>query len=374
MAMSLAAPLELMMPEAHVRTRHLPRRWMSWATGAFLTSSVAGAFMHRGLMVNAWSEAKSISARWWFLLGALVIAHRLVIVAQQWAAVGTVGFGRMAVSTEANLGASNAVVGGSAIGTALRVAMWRSWGVGPLRASVALFITALCPSFAMWLVAGAHTWPDLVTGRADRVDVIIGVGAVGFLVAPLVFWGVALSRPTCTAWLAARFAGFADRLAARVPAVRRMLFRWPIPTVSEEFRASAWTVVRRRGAMILGGAIVSQVLLACILLASLHAVGAGAGLDGWEVVRAFALVRVVSSFVPIPGGIGVMELGLVGALTTAGSTRPEAVAALAIYRGLTFFLPILTGTVGALVWRRRQSVPDVATSERLTPLLASIGS
>ena len=153
-----------------------------------------------------------------------------------------------------------------------------------------------------------------------------------------------------------------------------MLFRWPIPTVSEEFRASAWAVVRRRGAMILGGAIMSQLLLACILLASLHAVGAGAGLDGWEVVRAFALVRVVSSFVPIPGGIGVMELGLVGALTTAGSTRPEAVAALAIYRGLTFFLPILTGTVGALVWRRRQSIPDVATSERLTPLLASLGS
>ncbi len=371
--MSLVAPADLLLPEAHVRTRRLPRRWMSWATGVFLTASAAGAFIHRSLMAEAWNEARAIPARSWLVLGALVLAHRLVVVLQQWAAVGTVSFGRMAVSTEANLGASNAVVGGSAIGTALRIAMWRSWGVGPLRASVALFVTALCPSFAMWFIAGAHTWPDLVAGRADRVDMFIGLGAVGFLVVPFAFWGAALTQPKCTAWLAGRVGSFANRVGRHVPVVRQLLVRYPVPTVSEEFRSSACTVLRRRGIVILGGAVASQLLLAMILLATLHAVGAGGGLDGWEVIRAFALVRVVSSFVPIPGGIGIMELGLVGALTTAGAARPEAVAALAVYRGLTFFLPILTGAIGALVWRRRQSVPSELVADRLVPSFA-IGS
>ena len=371
--MSLAAHTELLMPEARVGTRRLPRRWMSWATGAFLAASVAGAFIHRALMAEAWNEAKAIGVRWWLVLAALVLAHRFVLVVQQWAAIGTVSFGRMAVAAEANLGASNAVVGGSAIGTALRVAMWRSWGVGPLRASVALFVTALCPSFAMWFIAGAHTWPDLVSGHADRVDVLIGLGAVGFLVGPLVFWGAALTQPRCTAWIARSVASLADRVARHLPVVRQLVLRNPIPAVSEEFRSTAWSVLRRRGALILGGAIASQLLLAMILLASLHAVGAGGGLDGWGVIRAFALVRVVSSFVPIPGGIGIMELGLVGALTTAGATRPEAIAALAVYRGLTFFLPILTGAIGALVWRRRQSVPSDQPVERFAPVF-SIGS
>lgn len=354
--MSLVAPAELLLPEARVQARRLPHRWMSWATALFLLASVAGIVLHRSLMAEAINDARSVPMWSWALLLGLVLCHRLLLVSQQWAAVQNVGFARMGLATEANLGASNAVVGGSAIGTALRVAMWRSWGVDPLGAAVALFLTALCPSFAMWIIAGFHAWPDLVGGRADRVDVIVGLGAIGFLVVPAVFWAMALTRPKVTAWLGAGVQKGVNRVARRVPAVRRAVESNPIPAMSEEFRSRALLVCRKRGALILGSAIASQVILAALLVACLHAVGATDALNGWEVVRAFAVVRVVSSFVPIPGGIGVMELGIVGALTSAGATRPQAVAALAIYRGFTFFLPIVTGAIGALVWRRRQAV------------------
>lgn len=353
--MSLAAPAELLLPDTRVQPRRLPRRWMSWATGLFLLASVAGVVLHRSLMAEAIRDARSVAMRSWLVVLSLVVCHRLLLVSQQWAAVPNVRFARMGLATEANLGASNAVVGGSAIGTALRVAMWRSWGVDPLGAAVALFLTALCPSFAMWMIAGLHTWPDLVDGRADRVDVIVGLGAVGFLVVPAVFWAMALTRPKVTAWLSAGIQKAVDRVAHRVPAVRRAVAANAIPAMSEEFRTRALLICRKRGALILGSAIASQAVLAALLVACLHAVGASGSLDGWEVVRAFALVRVMSSFVPIPGGIGVMELGIVGALTSAGATRPQAIAALAIYRGFTFFLPIVTGAIGALVWRRRQA-------------------
>lgn len=354
--MSLAAPADLLLPEARVRTRRLPPRWMSWATGLFLLASAVGVFLHRSLMADAIRDAKSVAARSWVLIVALVICHRLLLVSQQWAAVPHVQFSRMGLATEANLGASNAVVGGSAIGTALRVAMWRSWGVDPLGAAVALFLTALCPSFAMWIIAGAHAWPDLVAGRADRADLLVGLGAIGFLVVPAVFWAMALTRPAVTAWIGGGVQRVVERVGRRIPAVGRAVAHHPIPAMSEDFRSQALAVCRRRGALILGSAIASQAVLAALLVACLHAVGASGSLDGWEVVRAFALVRVVSSFVPIPGGIGVMELGIVGALTSAGATRPQAIAALAIYRGFTFFLPIVTGACGALIWRRRQIV------------------
>lgn len=353
--MSLVAPAEILLPESRVLVRRRARStWMSRMTAVFLAASIAGAVLHRSLLAEAWNDARSISPGWWVGLVGLVLAHRVLLVTQQWAAVTDVGFARMALGAEANLGASNAVVGGSAIGTALRVTMWRSWGVDPVGVAVALFLTALCPSFAMWALAGIHTWPDIVSGHADRADLIIGVGAVGFLVVPAAFWSAALLIPSFSARLARLANRIIRRVAGRVTVVARLLDSRPIPELSEEFRTRTLAVIRRRGLLILSSAIASQLMLALLLVASLHAVGAGQGLDPWEVMRAFALVRVGCSFVPIPGGIGVMEIGIVGALTTAGATRPEAVAALAVYRGLTFFMPIVTGTLGALIWRRRQ--------------------
>ena len=63
---------------------------MSWATGAFLTASVVGAVVHRSLMTEAWRQAQSISMAAWIVLGVIVLAHRALLVAQQWAAVSDV--------------------------------------------------------------------------------------------------------------------------------------------------------------------------------------------------------------------------------------------------------------------------------------------
>ncbi len=358
--MSLVAPLEglavdgaLSVPRPHLR--HLPKRWMSWCTGVFLLASVTGAWFHRVLLGEAWREARRISPSWWLVLASLVVAHRVAVVVQQWSALPGSSFFRMAAATEANLGASNAMVGGSAIGTGLRVAMWRSWGADPLGVAAALFVGALGPSFALWTLAGAHTWPRMLLGNATRIDVLLGIGAIGFLVVPFVMWTLVLTRPGALAFVSARIERIAEWAARRIPAAAVLLARRSVPEISEDLRLRSLSVLRRNGLRIFVASCAAQALLATILLASMHAVGAPADLNGLEVIRAFALVRVFSSFVPVPGGIGVMELGIVSALTTAGATRPEALAALAVYRGLTFFLPIVSGTLCGLWWRRNQA-------------------
>jgi uncharacterized membrane protein YbhN (UPF0104 family) len=80
------------------------------------------------------------------------------------------------------------------------------------------------------------------------------------------------------------------------------------------------------------------------------------------VVLVFGLVRLAAAFSPVPGGIGVTELGLSVLLVRAGANEPAAVAAIVAFRAVTFLLPLLLGTVCFACWRwsRRRSRTAVA--------------
>ena len=77
----------------------------------------------------------------------------------------------------------------------------------------------------------------------------------------------------------------------------------------------------------------------------------GRHLDVYQVLGGFAVVRVLTSFIPLPSGIGVLDVGLIDVLVRSGLTFPQATAALAMYRLLTFVLPILGGALCAGGWR-----------------------
>ena len=62
-------------------------------------------------------------------------------------------------------------------------------------------------------------------------------------------------------------------------------------------------------------------------------------------------------------GLGVVELALTTGLTAAGGTRAPVVAAVLVYRALTYLLQILLGAAAYLVWRR--------TAPRSAPLPAA---
>jgi len=58
-------------------------------------------------------------------------------------------------------------------------------------------------------------------------------------------------------------------------------------------------------------------------------------------------------FIPVPGGIGVVEGGLLVGLTSAGMPESSAFAAVLLYRVATFYLPPIWGWF-ALTWLRRR--------------------
>jgi uncharacterized protein (TIRG00374 family) len=85
------------------------------------------------------------------------------------------------------------------------------------------------------------------------------------------------------------------------------------------------------------------------------------GLALWEALVAFSLVRVVIALSPIPGGTGLAELGLIALLERAGVSTIDATGTTLLYRSLTWFSPIV---VGSLMWwrysRSEKSLTDSA--------------
>ncbi len=72
-----------------------------------------------------------------------------------------------------------------------------------------------------------------------------------------------------------------------------------------------------------------------------------------EFFRVFFLAHLAATFAPTPGGVGVVEAGTTGALMAAGVETTTALAAVIIYRFLTYVVPIVFGALLYVVWRVR---------------------
>jgi uncharacterized membrane protein YbhN (UPF0104 family) len=68
------------------------------------------------------------------------------------------------------------------------------------------------------------------------------------------------------------------------------------------------------------------------------------------VVMAY-LIGMIANMVPIPGGIGVVDLGLVGMLAVYGAPLSAAAAAVLVYRAISLWVPTVIGTVAYVLLR-----------------------
>jgi uncharacterized membrane protein YbhN (UPF0104 family) len=71
------------------------------------------------------------------------------------------------------------------------------------------------------------------------------------------------------------------------------------------------------------------------------------------------LIGQMAGLVPIPGGLGVVDGGLVGALVLYGVPFAPAAAAVLLYRAISLALPAVLGTIAFLLLRRHLDDPLV---------------
>jgi uncharacterized protein (TIRG00374 family) len=83
-----------------------------------------------------------------------------------------------------------------------------------------------------------------------------------------------------------------------------------------------------------------------------------------EAFAAWTLVRLLGSLPITPGGIGIVELGLTGALVGFGGANDAVVAAVLLYRVLTIVPTLVLGLLAGAAWRRLR--PHEPTGELST--------
>jgi uncharacterized protein (TIRG00374 family) len=84
-----------------------------------------------------------------------------------------------------------------------------------------------------------------------------------------------------------------------------------------------------------------------------------------DAFAAWALVRLIASVPITPGGIGVVELGLTGALVGFGGNNAGVVAAVLVYRFLTVVPTLVLGLVASFTWRRGAKTAALNEAARL---------
>jgi uncharacterized protein (TIRG00374 family) len=101
------------------------------------------------------------------------------------------------------------------------------------------------------------------------------------------------------------------------------------------------------------GNVGTQLFIALALGAALHAFGAHVSLPVLFVV--ITLASVVGGMSPVPGGMGLVEAGLIAGLSAAGVPQNVAVAAVFTQRLFTAYLPPIWGWF-TLMWMRRKEL------------------
>jgi uncharacterized protein (TIRG00374 family) len=256
------------------------------------------------------------------------------------------------VMTQATTAVSNTFPAGAAVGIGMTYAMYSSWGFTKSQSALAILVSGIWNNFVKLGMPVLALALLALAGNASPGRITAGLAGIGALVGAIALFALLLRSDD----LARRVGNGLGRV---VSWVRRPLRRPPATGWGDSavrFRALTIRLVRRSWLRLTLGAVVSHLSLYLVLLLTLRDVGVSEKQVGWiEVLAAFAFIRLLSALPITPGGVGVVELGLIAALVAAGGNRAKVVAAVLVYRTLTYLLPVPIGVVTYVIWRRKSS-------------------
>jgi uncharacterized protein (TIRG00374 family) len=310
-------------------------------------------FVFKGIDIGqVWAEIRAMT--WLELTTLLAVAiWNLVTYLLVWVAV-TPGltYPQAMTLTQSGTAVANTVpAAGAAIGIGMTYAMLGSWGFSKSRATLAILVSGVWNSFiklglpvlALALVA--------LQGNASPARVTAALIGIGGLVAAVVVFAAMLRSEQDArrvGELAGQLASRCLRLVGRAPA-----HGWELATI--KFRVRTMGLLKDRWPWITAVSLLSHLSLYLVLLLTLRHVGVSNAAVSWaEVLAVFAFARLATAIPFTPGGVGVVEAVLIGGLVAAGGDKAKVVAAVLVYRALTWLLPIPIG-VGTYLWWRRRS-------------------
>ena len=201
----------------------------------------------------------------------------------------------------------------------------------------------------------ASAWTVVAGGFISTVTLVlllvVGLGTDGVL-SPALTVGAALAAAVLAAGIlwAVRRAGLAVSAPTDLPG-RRLV---------REFRRqageiAAWRAGWGRGGAALGAGVVNWAADGVALVGAFVAFGLPVPWAG--LLLAYGASQAAGALVPLPGGLGVVDGSLFGSLVAIGVAPHHAVAVVALYRIVGYWVPALAG-LPAYVVVRRSGLPD----------------
>ena len=308
---------------------------ISWVNLIFGIGTLIGVWAIIGVLADVGESLDVIKGASWGWVALTFVLAQLPIAAEAWAlnsaVPGQLPYGRCLALETSNT--FTALVGGDTAVFAVRVRFFQRQGYDATAAvsSGAIATTAswtaktLLFLIALPIAAGNFHAPSSSGDRQTAIWIVLAVVLA---------------------------AGIAVAVVTLVPRLRRLASSKVRPVL-----VNIWTNViaiatePRKIAYIAAGSVLAQLLVAAARGASLHAVGQQASLATILVVM--TLASIIGGAVPVPGGLGVVEAGLIAGLTAAGIPQDQAVAAVFIQRLFTAYLPPIWGWA-TLAWMRRR--------------------
>jgi uncharacterized protein (TIRG00374 family) len=297
---------------------------------------------------DVWDVIKELGWQEGLVLAGATVLNLATFPPPWMAGLPGLGYRQALAMTQASTALSIVSPAGAAVGLAGSYSMLRSWGFGRAPVGLAVAVTGIwnqLANLAFPIVALALLTAVDEDHPALRTAAFVGVAV---LVVVLAGFALALSRPR----RARRIGDLAARIVSRVKGLFR---RKPVGWGGEDlasFRSRALDLLRRRWHVLTVATLVGHLTVFLVLVACLRAVGISADEVSWiEAFAAWALVRIIGALPLTPGGVGIVELGLSGALVAFGASNADAVAATLLYRALTVLPTLALGGLAAATWR-----------------------
>jgi len=244
--------------------------------------------------------------------------------------------------TMAGLAATRLFAAGGAGGIALTAWALRRAGM-PRRTVADKTLAFLILTYAVYMVA------LVVIGFGIYFGLLPGPATFAVTVLPAIFGlsviviGLMLARVPPD--LQRRLEGFARRGGRKARLAQRLA---NAPAAFSAGLREALCHVRRRDPALLGAVAYWGCNIA-VLWACFHAFGEP---PPWPVIIQAYFVGFLGNLLPLPGGIGGVDGGMIGALLAFGVDAPLAVPAVLTYRLFAFWLPTVPGAIAYFQLRR----------------------
>ena len=300
---------------------------------------------------DVWAVITTLTWEWALALAGATVLNIITFAPPWMVTVPGLSFRSALALTQASTALTYVVPGGAAVGVAGSFGLLRSYGYSSAVVSRAVTLTGvwnqlasfMFPILALFLLTATGEPGGLLTTAAFVGAAVLGVGVAGLALA---LWSGRLAHE------------LGDAASSGTSWVLRRFGRGAVGPWGESFtrfRHDTVGLLRRRWHVLTLATLIGQLTVFLVLLLCLRAFDVPASeVTLVEAFAAWSLARLLAIVPLTPGGLGVVELGLTGALVGFGGSNAPVVAAVLVYRFLTIVPTLVLGLLAVATWRHHR--------------------